>query len=372
MVESGDVQPDAEYRDALPAGKVRGRGAALNPGNRFEDVRLHVLGETLDELHTESPDGVQVATTVLPDRTRTIINPVDSPDLSFKWTVNPYRGCEHGCIYCYARPGHEYLAMSSGLDFETKIMAKHDAPELLRKELSAKRWKGETIVMSGVTDCYQPIERDLQITRRCLEVCLEFRQSVSIITKNSLVLRDIDVIEQMHAMGLIRVGLSVTTLDPQLARTMEPRASSPKDRLRAIRELSERGIPTVVMTAPIIPAINDHEIPALLAAARDAGAKSAGYVMLRLPYQIKALYEDWLRRHFPDRAEKALGLLRSVRGGALYDATPFDRMKGTGPYAEQIHRTFKAFAKRCGLDGPRMPLNVGAFRRPGERTLFDV
>jgi len=357
--------------DALTVGNVRGRGAGLNPGNRFEDVRLHVLGETLDERLAESPEGVQVRTKILDDSTRSIINAVDSPDLSFKWTVNPYRGCEHGCIYCYARPGHEYLGLSSGLDFETTIIAKQQAPVLLRKELAAGSWKGESIVMSGVTDCYQPIERDLRITRACLAVCLEFRQSVSIITKNSLVLRDLDLIKALHELGLISVALSITTLDPTLARIMEPRASVPKERLRALRELAACGVPTTVMTAPIIPAINDHEIPAILAAASAEGARSAGYVLLRLPYQIKALYEDWLRRHFPERAEKALSLLRSTRGGNLYDATPHHRMKGTGPYAEQIRATFKTFAKRHGLDNPRTPLNTGAFRRPGERTLFD-
>jgi len=360
-----------EFRDALPTGTVRGRGAGLNPGNRFEDVRLHVLGETLDERAAESPGGVQVRTKTLDDSTRSIINAVDSPDLSFKWTVNPYRGCEHGCIYCYARPGHEYLGLSSGLDFETTIIAKHEAPTLLRKELSAKKWRGESIVMSGVTDCYQPLERELRITRRCLEVCLEFRQSVSIITKNALVLRDIDLISRLHEHRLVAVALSITTLDAGLARVMEPRASVPKERLRALRELSAVGVPTTVMTAPIIPAINDHEIPAILAAAAEAGARSAGYVLLRLPYQIKALYEDWLRRHFPDRAEKALSLLRSTRGGELYDATAFTRMKGTGPYAAQIRSTFTTFAKRHRFNQHRTGLNTAAFRRPGEQTLFD-
>ncbi len=364
-------ESEPTHADAISLGRVRGRGAGLNPGNRFETVRLHVLGEELDARRSECPGGVQVATRVLPDRTRSIINAVDSPDLSFKWTVNPYRGCEHGCVYCYARPGHEYLGLSSGLDFETTILAKHDAPELLKRELGASGWRGETIVMSGVTDCYQPVEKDLAITRACLEVCLAFRQSVSIITKNALVLRDVDIIRRLNAHGLVRIGLSLTTLDAALSRVMEPRASAPHDRLRALRTLSAEGIPTVVMTAPVVPAINDHEVPALLKAAADAGARGAGYVLLRLPHQIKALYEDWLRRHFPDRAERSLSLLRSMRGGELYRAGAHTRFTGTGPYAEQLGRTFRVFAQRYGLHRPLEPLNTGAFRRSGEATLFD-
>ncbi len=269
---------------------MRGRGAGLNPGNRFEDVRLHVLGEHLDEIATQDDDGVQVKTRVVRDASRTVINPVDSPDLAFDWTINPYRGCEHGCIYCYARPGHEYLSLSCGLDFETVILAKHDAPTLLRRELMKESWKGETIMMSGVTDPYQPVERALRITRGCLEVCAEFRQPVSLITKNRLILRDLDILLKLHEHGAVRCAVSLTTLDASLASKMEPRASSPGARLETIRVLASHGIPVTVMTAPIIPRINDHELPALLAAAAQAGASGAGYILLRLPHQIKALF----------------------------------------------------------------------------------
>jgi DNA repair photolyase len=356
-----------DFPDALPHGPARGRGAQLNPGNRFENVRLHVLGEHLDEVRVEHPEGCRVATTVTPDVTRTVINPVDSPDLGFEWTINPYRGCEHGCIYCYARPGHEYLGMSSGLDFETRILAKHDAPELLRKELMRPSWTGEPIMISGVTDPYQPVERELEITRRCLEVCAEFRQPVSMITKNPLITRDLDLFRRLHEFGAVRVAVSITTLDNELASKMEPRAGSPGARLRAVREIAAAGIPVAVMMAPIIPCINDREIPAVLEAAKEAGASSAGYVLLRLPHQIKALFLDWLQRHFPDRAAHVESLVRSAHGGDLYDSAWFERQRGSGAYAEQIARTFRLFKRRHGLDVPRGELSSAGFRRPLER-----
>ncbi|MBS0187486.1 MAG: PA0069 family radical SAM protein [Planctomycetes bacterium] len=357
---------DLSYRDALPTGPARGRGAGLNPGNRFESVRLHVLGEHLDELAAEHPTGTQVATRILPDRTRSIINPVDSPDLSMKWTVNPYRGCEHGCIYCYARPGHEYLGMSGGLDFETVILAKHDAPELLRKELARPSWRGEAITMSGVTDCYQPVEKDLRLTRRCLELMAECRQAVGIITKSKLVLRDLDLLGKLNEHRAVHVAISVTSLDNRTASLMEPRASSPRDRLEAIRTLSKAGIPVTVMTAPIVPGINDHEIPAILEAAAEAGATSAGWVMLRLPFQIKDLFLEWLQRHFPDRSQKVESFIRDVRSGALYDHRPFTRQRGEGPLAQHIGATFKLFARKHGLSNGRATLNEEAFVRPQE------
>lgn len=359
------IEPDADYsyRDALPGGPVKGRGAGINPGNRFERVRLHVLGDHLDQQRAEG-EAPRPATRVIPDRARSIINPVDSPDLGYMWTVNPYRGCEHGCIYCYARPGHEYLSLSSGMDFETVILAKHDAPQLLREELMRPRWKGEPIMFSGVTDCYQPIERDLKLTRACLEVCVEFRQSVNIITKSHLVTRDIDLLSDLakdHAAG---VAVSLTTLDPKLASIMEPRAASPASRLATIRELAAAGIPVTVMTAPILPRINDHEIPALLEAAAEAGATSAGWVLLRLPYQIKDLFLEWLSRHFPDRAAHVEALIRDARGGMLYDARFFSRQRGEGPVAGQIKAMFDVFARKHGLDGPRPGRSTAAFRRP--------
>ena len=362
-------EPDSEpaptdFADALPTGPARGRGSGLNPSNRFQDLRLHVLGEHLDEVTKESPEGARLPTTVLPDRSRTVINRVDSPDLPMDWTINPYRGCEHGCIYCYARPGHEYLSMSCGVDFETKILAKHDAPELLRKELAHPRWRGEAIAMSGVTDPYQPIERELRITRGCLEVMAECRQAVTIITKNHLVTRDLDLLKDLHRDRACAVAVSITTLDARLASKMEPRASAPRDRLRAVEEIASAGIPVMVMTAPIIPAINDREIPALLKAAKEAGASGAGFIMLRLPHQVKALFLEWLQRHFPDRAAHVESLIRDVREGGLSDPRFGSRMRGRGPMAEQIARAHRLFCRRYGLNGARGGVNTTAFRRP--------
>ncbi len=356
--------------DALTAGKLRGRGAALNPANRFEPIRLEVLGEHLDERAREAPAGTQIATQVFEDDSRTIINKVESPDIPFNWSVNPYRGCEHGCIYCYARPGHEYFGLSLGVDFETKIYAKKRAAELLRRELDHPRWRGEPVTMSGVTDPYQPIERELKITRACLQIMADRRQPVSIITKSSLVTRDLDLLRELARHEAASVAISITTLDNALAAKMEPRASSPRDRLEAVRKLSESGIPVSVMTAPIIPGLNDHEIPALLEAAKAAGARNAGYVILRLPYQIKDLFLEWLQRHFPDKAGKVESLIREMRGGELYDARTFTRMRGEGAYAEQIQATFELFAKKHGLDRKRRPLNSSAFvpGMPGGQT----
>lgn len=338
-----------EFADHLAQGPARGRAAGLNPGNRFEDVRLHVLGEHLDEIAIEHPAGVQVETRVFRDSSRSILNPIDSPDLGMKWSINPYRGCEHGCIYCYARPGHEYLGMSSGLDFETRILAKANAPELLRAELSKKSWEGESISISGVTDCYQPVEADLRITRRVLEVCAEFAQPVGVITKNRLVTRDLDVLVELHRCRAATAAVSITTLDNTLAARMEPRASSPRERLATIRALADAGIPVAVMVAPVIPALNESEIPAILEAARNAGATGAGFVLLRLPHQIKALFLDWLAREFPDRAPHVEAAIRDTRGGDLYQTQWGVRQKGTGARAEQIGRVFEVFARKLGL-----------------------
>ena len=360
-------------------GKARGRGAGLNPGSRFEDIRLHVLGEHLDEQAALAPDGNRVGTTILDDATREIISEVDarvSPDIGFRYSINPYRGCEHGCIYCYARPGHEYFGLSSGLDFETKIFAKRRAAELLRRELASPRWKGEMIVMSGVTDPYQPVERDLGITRSCLEVMAECRQAVGFITKNRLITRDLDLISRLVEHNAVRAAVSITTLDNTLASAMEPRASAPRGRLEAIRQLSAAGVPVTVMVAPILPGVTDREVPAILGAAAEAGATSAGYVLLRLPYQLKELFLDWLRRTLPDRAAHVESLLRQMHGGFLYDSRSHVRQTGTGPIADQIAATFKLFTRRHGLDKPRPSPNTAAFRRPtladqGQFGLFD-
>ncbi len=338
-----------EIKDGLTRGPVRGRGAGINPGNRYESVRLHILGEHLDEQAREHPCGQQVRTQVHDDDSKSILNRVDSPDLGFHWTVNPYRGCEHGCIYCYARPGHEYLALSSGLDFETRIFAKREAPRLLRQALCRPSWQGERIMFSGVTDCYQPVEAKLQITRECLKVCNELGQPVSVVTKSKLVLRDLDLLKQLALHNAASVAVSITTLDNALAAKMEPRASSPRERLETVRTLSAAGIPTSVMVAPIIPALNESEVPAILAAAAEAGARDAGYVLLRLPHQIKALFEEWLERHFPERAAKVLNAIRETRGGELYRAEFFERQRGTGVRAEQIAATFAVFKRRSGL-----------------------
>lgn len=394
-MESGD------YRDALPEGKVRGRGAGLNPASRFETIRLHVLGEHLDERAAEQPCGTQVRTQVFEDATKTILNYVDSPDLGFNWTINPYRGCEHGCIYCYARPGHEYFGLSCGMDFETKIFAKPRAAELLRRELADPSWKGEYIMMSGVTDPYQPVERELKITRSCLEVMAECRQAVSLITKNSLITRDLDLIARLAEHHAVRAAVSITSLDNALASKMEPRASAPRERLAAVRALADIGVPVTVMTAPIIPGLNDREIPALLEAAKEAGATSAGYTLMRLPWQLKDLFLEWLQRHFPERAAHVESLVRQYRGGIggrdedparretsihkprtdpathrdtygvntsrrgpLSDPRFYTRHKGEGPIAEQLRQTFKVFAGRYGLNRPGQRINTRAFRPP--------
>ncbi len=360
--------PHHEYVDRLASPVApKGRGAAINPGNRFEGGgngmgdggpktrRLHVLGDYLDEVLAEDPDapGTFIKTQVYADRTRTLINHVDSPDLSFSWTINPYRGCEHGCIYCYARPGHEYLGLSCGVDFESKIMAKYDGPRLMRAELSKPSWNGETIVMSGVTDPYQPVEAKLRITRGIVEVAAEFAQPLAFITKNKLVLRDLDLLTELAKYNAVGVAVSLTSLDNKLAAKMEPRASAPQERLETIRKLSAAGIPVTVMTAPMVPGINDMELPSLLEAAAAAGATRAGFVMLRLPNQIKALFLEWLERHFPDRAEKVEHFVREMHGGRLYDSSSFTRQRGTGERAKQMSRTFKVFAKRYGLNQSR-------------------
>lgn len=344
---------------------ARGRGAGISPANRFEDQQYLVAGEFLDELRAEGQLANQhVATMVFDDATRSILNPVDAPDLHFKWTLNPYRGCEHGCIYCYARPGHEYLGLSCGLDFETKVFAKREAPALLRKELTKKTWQGETIMMSGVTDCYQPLEADLKLTRQCLEVMLEFRQSVSIITKSSLILRDLDILREMAKLNLVHTALSITTLDNRLASAMEPRAASPRARLDTVRTLARAGVPVFVMAAPIVPGLNDQEIPSILREASRAGATGAGYILLRLPYQIKSLFLEWLQRTVPQRAGKVESLIRDTRDGGLYDARWKVRQRGEGAVADAIKATFHTFRRKYKLEEKLPAHDTTLFRRP--------
>lgn len=341
----------------------KGRGAGTNPTNRFERVSI--------EMEIPGPD--RVPTELLRDSSRSIIAKNDSPDVGFAASINPYRGCEHGCIYCYARPSHEYLGFSAGLDFESRILVKEDAPELLRRELSSPKWAPQVIALSGNTDCYQPAERKLEITRRCLAVLAELRNPVAVITKNELVTRDIDHLQELAAHQAAAVAISITTLDGELARRMEPRASHPRDRLKAIERLAAAGIPTSVMVAPVVPGITDHEIPKILEAAAAAGAQGAGYVMLRLPGAVAGLFESWLEEHFPDRKNKVLNRVREMRGGKIYDSAFGSRMRGEGVFAEQIRATFETFRRRYGLDQPRPELSTAAFRRPGEQlSLFRV
>ncbi len=339
------------------------RGAPENPANRFEKIHL----EPDEDWNPE--DDVQPRTQFLVDHSKTAISYNDSPDIGFSASVNPYRGCEHGCIYCYARPTHEYLGFSSGLDFESKIMVKLNAPELLREELSSPKWKPQSLAMSGVTDCYQPVERKLKITRRCLETLLEFRNPVGIITKNFLVTRDIDVLSELAKHQCASVCLSITTLNTDLRKVMEPRTSPPQGRLNAIRKLAEAKIPVSVNVAPIIPGLTDHEMPAILKAARDAGATAAGFTVVRLPYANAPLFEKWLETHFPDRKDKVLNRIRSMRGGKLYDAQWGKRMRGEGIFAEQIAAMFDVARRKAGFKDEPRGLSTAAFRRPGGTQL---
>jgi DNA repair photolyase len=324
--------------------------------------------EKLETVYAEE-EARQVETEVFKDTSRSVISYNDSPDVGFSASLNPYRGCEHGCIYCYARPTHEYLGLSAGLDFETKLFAKPDAPELLRAELQKKSWQPQTLVMSGVTDCYQPIERKLELTRGCLKVLAEFRNPGVIITKNYLVTRDIDILKTMAEFQGAHVMMSITTLDKELARHMEPRASQPDLRFKAVEELTKAGIPVSVNMAPIIPGLTDHEIPPLLKRAAEAGARSAHYTMVRLPHSVKDLFADWLERHYPLKKQKVLNRIKDVRGGKLYSAKFGSRMSGEGVYAEHIEQLFMRYRKQYGLDKKSSGLSTAQFRRMPEAQL---
>jgi DNA repair photolyase len=343
---------------------IHGRGASENPPNRFERLAYEPDPDGAD------PAGPAPATQFLRDATRSILVTNDSPDVGFEVSINPYRGCEHGCVYCYARPTHEYLGLSAGLDFETRILVKEDAPELLRRELAAPRWRPRVVGISGVTDPYQPVERRLRLTRRCLEVFAEFLNPVAIVTKSHLVMRDRDVLAQLAVHQAAAVFLSVTTLDGDLARVMEPRASQPAGRLAAIAELASAGIPVGVLVAPVIPGLNDHEIPAILGAVAEAGARYAGFVLLRLPHGVAALFGQWLEQHFPERKEKVLGRIRETRGGRLNDSRFGKRMRGEGELAETIKKVFTLACRRAGITGRGPELSTAAFRRQGEQRLL--
>jgi len=362
--------------EELPDRPVKGRGAVSNRTGRFEGtVRVRVDdGWSLppppdggDEDGSELPP---LRTRVLEDAARSIITRNDSPDIPFDLSINPYRGCEHGCVYCFARPSHAYLGLSPGLDFETMLFRKAEAPALLERELRAKGYVCQPIALGANTDPYQPIEREQKLTRRILEVCRDYKQPVGIITKSSLVVRDLDILAPMAAEGLASVAISVTTLDRDLARRMEPRASTPTKRLEAIRALTKAGVTVAVLSSPMIPGLNDHEMEAILEAAAGMGATRASYILLRLPLEIAGLMEEWLRTHAPDRAERVMSLVRQCRDGAVYNAEWGTRMKGTGPYAEMLRARFKLATRRLGLDPRRWDLDCGKFRpppRPGDQ-----
>ena len=336
----------------------RGRGAGANPSNRFEAITVEP-----DEDWDPREDR-PVRTQFLKDLSQSIITYNNSPDIPFRAGINSFRGCEHGCSYCYARPTHEYLGFSAGLDFESRIMVKENAPELLRQELSSKNWKPQLLAMSGVTDCYQPVERRLELTRKCLAVLAEFRNPVCIITKNFLVTRDIDLLSQLASHRAVMVHLSINSLDSDLARKLEPRASSPAKRLAAVEALAGAGIPVGVLVAPVIPALNEYEMPAVLAAAKKAGAGWAGTEVLRLPLTVAPVFQQWLERTYPEKAEKVLGRIRAIRGGKLNDPRFGSRMRGEGVFADQIAQMFRVARRRVGLDEEAPELSTAGFKRP--------
>jgi DNA repair photolyase len=341
--------------------QLRGRGARSNASGRYESQ----LRESFDDGWTaDDPEPAQIRTTVQPERAKVIITTNDSPDVGFNRSINPYRGCEHGCTYCYARPAHAYMGLSPGLDFETKLFFKPEAARLLENELSKPHYVPEVIHIGGNTDPYQPQERRLRVTRGVMEVLTRFRHPFSVITKSALILRDLDLLAEMAALNLTRVAISVTSLDRKLSRSMEPRAATPERRIEAIRQLSTAGVPVTVMFAPCIPGLNDHEMEAVLERCAEAGATSAGFVALRLPLEIKDLFREWLEGDHPDRAKKVMSLVRQMRGGKDYDVQWFKRMRGEGPIGELMSLRFKTATRRYGLDGDRADMDLGKFRVP--------
>lgn len=338
---------------------LHGRGARSNESGRYEAYAREAFddGWAGDEV-------TRIETIVMPELAKSIIQTNQSPDISFDQSINPYRGCEHGCIYCYARPNHAYVGLSPGLDFETKLFFKPNAAALLEQEFSRPRYKPKTIMLGGVTDIYQPIEREHRITRALLAVMERWGHPVSLITKSQMVMRDIDILERLAKRGLVKAAISVTTLERRIARVMEPRAAAPHRRIEAIRALAQAGVPVTVMVAPIVPAINDSEIEAILEECAKAGANSAGYVMLRLPREVAALFREWLDVHFPDRAGRVMALVRQMRGGRDYDPEWSKRQRGEGPYAKLIADRFAAACRRLGLDKARLALDASQFKPP--------
>jgi DNA repair photolyase len=348
---------------AQSRGPIRARGASWSPANRFEKLHVDLTDVDVVDIDLDDEARPRPAAQYFRDGTQTIISRNNSPDVGFETSVNPYRGCEHGCIYCYARPTHEYLGFSAGLDFESKIMVKTNAPVLLRAELESPRWKPQVLVMSGVTDPYQPIEKKLRITRGCLEVLAKFRNPVAIITKNRLVARDADLLRDLASHNAAAVNISVTSLDPKLQRVLEPRTSTPAARLETIEKLRSVGVPVGVMVAPIIPGLTDHEVPKILEACAKAGAQFAAYTIVRLPWAVAPLFEHWLEEHFPDRKEKILGRIKHLRGnGRLNTSKWHTRMTGEGVFAQQIASLFEIARRRAGI-GERPKLSTASFRK---------
>ena len=344
------------------------RGATYNPANRFLPLSFERNPDFYEGAFAEERNE-RPPTQFLVDASKSIVSTNDSPDVPLEATLNPYRGCEHGCNYCFARPTHEYLGFSAGLDFELKVLVKKDAPRLLRDHLSKPNYKPVTITLSGVTDCYQPVERQLRLTRGCLEVLRDFRHPVAIVTKNFLVTRDIDLLAELAQYDCAHVLLSITTLDAELARTMEPRAATPERRLEALRRLREAGIPASVMMAPVIPGLTDHELPAIVAAAAEHGALNVSYLPLRLPGAVAPIFIDWLEQRYPDRKDKVLSRIRSLRGGKLNDANFHSRFQGQGHVADGLAQLHKIAVRRAGLPKPCPTLSTEHFRKPGPQQL---
>ncbi len=347
---------------------IKGRGTALNPNNRFIDIKLEILDEYLEYTRDEE---LRPETQFINDNSKSILSKNDSPDLAFTYSINPYRGCEHGCIYCYARPTHEYLGFSSGLDFETKIMIKKDAPALLEKGFQSKSYVPQVIMLSGNTDCYQPVERKLQITRRLLEVFLKYKNPVAIITKNSLIERDLDILTELNELKLVGVTISIPTLSKEIASVMEPRTSTPSRRLKTVENLSKAGIFVNVNVAPVVPGLTDDTIPYVLKSVAEAGAKSAARVILRLPWQNKELFVNWVHKNFPDRANKILNRIKSLREGELYNADWGKRMRGEGEWTETVAQIFRIHCEKNNLNKERRGLRTDLFNRnPEQEKLF--
>lgn len=361
----------SERQKTMQRTTIKGRGASFNPPNRFEELHVGPPPDDLAQYFDDPGPDRTILTRFYLDHTQSVLAKNDSPDLGFSYSINPYRGCEHGCIYCYARPSHEYLGFSSGTDFETKILVKHNAPELLEREFQHPSWEPQVVVFSGNTDCYQPVERKLGLTRQCLQVFLKYRNPVSIITKNALIRRDVDLLREMASLGIVFVIISVTTLDDELARRMEPRTSAPWKRLETLEILAANNIPVGINIAPVIPGLNDVEIPEIIREATRRGVSTASYTLVRLPYTVRDLFVEWLRRELPERAEKIIHRIRSVRGGKLNESEFGKRMTGEGELAEMIRRLFEMACVRYNLSRKKIQLRTDLFVRViGQQELF--